>query len=164
MKKPNLQPIKAEYAKVLKRIQDSIPKEWLDNLGHEELIAPTIKGYYEKIAGMKIIDLTQDLFKATVKDLVDDGAFKEGQQMPQEMIDTLMKESKERAKEVQRKAKIMLDSGELDKKMLVIDRKMEQKIDKYIDDEIQSAIRRGELPKGKKFRNLDKKIKKNLKK
>lgn len=138
-----LQPIKAEYMKVLQRIQDSIPKEWLDNLGHEEVIAPTIKKMYEKVAKTKVADLAKDLAKGDEKSTV--------------------KDWETRAKEVKRKAKIILDSGELDKKTLVIDKNIEKKIDKFVDEEIEAAIRRGELPKGKKFRNLNKKLKKQIK-
>lgn len=157
MSKLKIKPLNADIAKVLKRIQDSIPSEWLNALGTEQLIAPTIKFAYEKAVKDKTIH-TQ-LFKIRIDEMKANN-----EEVTPAIEKQVMKESKERAKDIKRKAQIMLDSGELDKKMLVIDKKIEKKIDKYIEDEITAAIRRGELPKGKKYRNLDKQIKKAVKK
>ena len=157
MSKLKIKPLNADIAKVLKRIQDSIPSEWLKALGTEQLIAPTIKFAYEKAVRDKIIP--QQLFNIRIEEMK-----KNNEEVTPAIEKQVMKECKERAKDIKRKAQIMLDSGELDKKMLVIDKKIEKKIDKYIEDEITAAIRRGELPKGKKYRNLDKTIKKAIKK
>ena len=40
--------IKPEVTKVLKRIQDSVPQEWLDKLNKRVPIAPTIKYAFER--------------------------------------------------------------------------------------------------------------------
>ena len=58
---------------------------------------------------------------------------------------------------------ICLDGDEVFDPTLTREKLIEM-LDKYIEDEITAAIRRGELPKGKKYRNLDKTIKKAIKK
>jgi translation elongation factor EF-1beta len=115
-------PIKPEHKKVLERIQNSIPKEWLDNLTRKEPIAEPVKEIIERA-------------------LVDD----------------------EVSEEVKEKFRLVKDSGYLDKEIEVENGEITLKIDKYIDEEIEKAIKRGELPKGKKNRNVGKKIKRIIK-
>lgn len=117
-----IEPLKPEYAKVLKRIQDAIPKEWFEKLVRKEPVAPTMKKGFEMA----------------------------------------VKDPKVSA-ELKRKAQIILDSGYLDKEIEVVDRRYENLIDKFIDKEIEAAVRRGELPKGKKHRNIGKKLKRIIK-
>lgn len=114
--------LKPEYVKILRRIQDSVPKEWIAKLTRKVPVAPTIKKAYER----------------AVKD--------------PEVND-----------ELKRKAQLILDSGYLDKEVEVIDKRVENQINKYIDKEIEAAVIKGELPKGKKHRNLGKGIKKIIK-
>jgi hypothetical protein len=111
-----------EYSKVLKRIQDSIPKEWLNKLVKKVPQAPTIKKAYERA-----------ITDPNVSD------------------------------EIKRKAQMILDSGYLDKEIEVVDKKWETHINKFIDTEIAASVRRGELPKSKKYRNAGKKIKRIIK-
>jgi uncharacterized protein YeeX (DUF496 family) len=72
---------------------------------------------------------------------------------------------KENTKEVRHKCQILLDSEEFDKVIEITDKKYEKKIDEFITKEIEKASARGELPKGKKGRNIEKKLKRlnNLK-
>lgn len=114
--------LKPEYSKVLKRIQDSIPTEWLAKLVRREPVAPTM--------------IT---------------AFKMVLQDPKASEDS------------KKKAQILLDSGYLDKEVDVVDKKWEEHINKFIDSEIEAAMKRGELPKKKKYRNAGKKIKRIIK-
>jgi hypothetical protein len=111
-----------EYSKVLKRIQDSIPKEWLNKLVKKVPQAPTIKMAYER--ALKDPDVSD---------------------------------------EIKRKAQMILDGGYLDKEIEVIDKKWETHINKFIDAEIEASVKRGELPKSKKYRNAGKKIKRIIK-
>lgn len=123
-----IKPIKKEYMAVLDRIQKSIPKEWLDNVTRKEMIAP------------KFAQMVRDM--ASGKDNPD--------------ID----QSKITERDVE-KAKAIIDSGqikELEKMVDVENKEITKQIDEYLDNEIQKATARGELPKGKKFRNLNKKI------
>ena len=117
-----LELLKPEHAKVLKRIQDSIPKEYFEKLIRKEPVAPTMKKGFEM-------------------------ALKDPNVGP----------------ELKRKAQIILDSGYLDKEIEVVDKRYENLIDKFIDKEIEAAVRRGELPKGKKNRNIGKKLKRIIK-
>lgn len=124
-----------EHEKVLQRIQASIPKEWLDNVTHKEMFAP------------KYAKLIRDIANGVVNKDVKKGV-------------TFTKEQVEQAK-------AFVDSGrinELEKMVDVEDKVITKQIDTYVDNEIKKAIARGELPKGKKFRNLNKKICKKLKK
>jgi len=78
-----------------------------------------------------------------------------------EMLRVLQKIVKDpEASKAQRyKANLMLDAGFFSGFVEVVDKKIEKQIDDYIDNEIQLCAKRGTLPKGKKFRNLKKKIK-----
>jgi hypothetical protein len=62
--------------------------------------------------------------------------------------------------ETKRKIQLILDSEMLDKEEDRVDPKVEAKINLFIEEEIAKAVKRGVLPKGKKFRNLKDKIKK----
>lgn len=117
-----LEQTKPEYSKVLKRIQDSVPKEWLAKLVVKKPVAPTIRMAYERA-----------LNDPDVSD------------------------------ELKNKARILLDSGYLDKEVEVVDKRYETYINKFIDKEIEAAVKRGELPKSKKYRNAGKKIKRIIK-
>ena len=113
--------IKPEVYKVLKRIQDSIPPEWLKNLVKTVPQSPTIKKAYEM----------------AVKD-------------------------PNVSEELKRKAQVILDTGMLDKEVEVVQKKYETLINNFIEKELEAAVKRGEIPKGKKFRNVDKKIRKAI--
>lgn len=152
----NLQPIKAEYSKVLQRIQDSIPQEWLEKMVTKQPIAPTIRLAYEK--AVKDKGIAKNFYDDVIKKMK-----AEGIEITQEIEKKVMKDCKKRASELQRKAQIILDSGELDRQMEVVDKRYEGYVNKFIDKEIELAMRRGELPKGKKFRNLNKKLKRIVK-
>lgn len=117
-----LEQTKPEYSKVLKRIQDSIPSEWLKKMVKKVPVAPTIKMAYER--ALTDPNVSEDLKK---------------------------------------KAKIILDGGYLDRETEVIDKRYENYINKFIDKEIELAVRRGELPKSKKYRNAGKRIKRIIK-
>ena len=117
-----IEKIKPEYSKVLKRIQDSIPQDWLKKLTKKVPSAPTMKKVYEL---------------ALKDDNVSD--------------------------ETKRKAQAILDSGLLDKEVEVVDKRYETYINKFIDKEIEAAIKRGELPTSKKYRNVGKKLKRIVK-
>lgn len=117
-----LETLAPAYSKVLKRIQDSIPKAWLEKLVRKVPQAPTIKKAYLRA--------------------IDDPNVSE---------------------EIKRKARIILDSGYLDKEIEVVDKKWEAHINKFIDTEIKASVKRGELPKSKKYRNAGKKIKRIIK-
>jgi hypothetical protein len=117
-----IKPIKAEYIKVLQRIQDSIPTELLAQVTKRERIAQPV----EEIIERALID-------------------------PE-----VSQETKERFQMVK-------DSGYLDREIDVENREVTRKIDQFIESEIEKAVKRGELPKGKKFRNLDKKVKRIIK-
>lgn len=126
MKKPKL--LTEEEKAVLARIQNSIPKEWTDNVTKKEVLAPK--------------------FAKLVRDLAN------GNDNPD--INQALVTEKEREK-----ARAIIDSGqiaELEKEVDVENKEITRKIDEYIDQEIEKAMARGELPKGKKFRNLHKKI------
>jgi SLT domain-containing protein len=57
------------------------------------------------------------------------------------------------------KAQLLLDAGTFEKEIDMVDKKVEKKINDFIQSEIEKSVKRGTLPKGKKFRNLKKKIK-----
>ena len=114
-----LEQMNPAHAKVLKRIQDSIPKSWYEGLIKKVPVAPGIKEACER----------------AVKD----------------------KDPKITA-EVKKKAQMLLDSGMLDKFMEVEDPKYARLINTFLDKEIAAAIKRGELPKGKKHRNIGKNL------
>lgn len=127
-------PINKDIKIVLDRIQNSIPKEWLDNVTKKEVLAPRQAKLIRDIAnGVHNPDL------------------KKGFVPTQEMIE---------------RAKAIVDSGEiaqLEKVVEVENKEFTSKIDKFVDDEIKKAIARGELPKGKKHRNIGKSIKRIIK-
>lgn len=62
--------------------------------------------------------------------------------------------------ETKRKIQLILDSGMLDKEEDKADPAIEARINLFIEEEIEKSVKRGVLPKGKKFRNLKDKIKK----
>lgn len=109
--------MKKKHFRILKEIQESVPKEYYDGLITVQPIAPTVKKVFQK----------------AVKDM----------SLPEEK---------------RKMAQYMLDSGELDKTEHVVDEKKAKKIDKYIEKEIEKAIKLGRLPKE------DKKLIKKLKK
>lgn len=113
-----IKPLKESYWKVIKRIQDSIPKEWQEKLVKKVPQSPTMK-------------------------LVCERAIKDPNV----------------GEELKKKAQTLLDSGLLDTMVEVVDKRYEKYIDNYVQKEIESAVKRGELPKGKKGRNLIKKVK-----
>lgn len=78
-----------------------------------------------------------------------------------EMLEGLKKAvlDPEVSKELKYKAQLMLDAELFSKEVDVVDKKVEKQINDFIDEEIKKSIKRGTLPKGKKFRNLKKKIK-----
>lgn len=117
-----IEPLKPEYSKVLKRIQDSVPQELTSKLMKKETVAPTIRLAYE-----------------------------------------MMLKDPNASEETKRKAQILLDSGYLDKVVDVVDTEVEKAINQFIEDEIEAAMKRGELPKKKKYRNVGKKIKRIIK-
>ena len=122
-----------EEKAVLDRIQNSVPKEWLDNVTMKVMVAPK----YAKL----------------IRDIA------EGKDNPD--IKNGMITDKEREK-----AKAIVDSGqieELERLVEVENKEITKQIDKFVDGEIQKAMARGELPKSKKFRNLNKKLCKKLK-
>jgi uncharacterized protein YdaU (DUF1376 family) len=112
-----VKPIKAEYMKVLKRIQDSVPQEWLNQVTKKEIIGEPIKEIIAKA-----------------------------------MVDP------EVSQETKDRFQMISDSGYLDKEKEVENKEITRQIDEYIDNEIKKAIARGELPKGKKHRNMGKKL------
>jgi hypothetical protein len=112
-----IKPIKAEYMKVLQRIQDSVPPELLAQITKRERIAQPVEEIIEK---------------ALVDPEVSD--------------------------EVKTKFTMIRDSGYLDKEIEVENKEVAMKIDAYVEEEIKKAIARGELPKGKKHRNMGKKL------
>lgn len=118
---------------VLTRIQKSIPKEWLDNVTKKEQLAP-------KNAKM-------------IRDIAN------GVENPD--FDSSKITDKEREF-----ARAVIDSGQINDMEKFVDvenKEYTAKIDKFIDDEIEKATKRGELPKGKKFRNINKKVKQQIK-
>jgi hypothetical protein len=117
-----------EHKKVLDRIQKSIPKEWLDNVTHKEMLAP------------KNAKLIRDLA--------------EGRDNPDIDMSKITDKEREFAKAVVDSEQIK----ELEKMIDVEDKVITKKIDDFVEGEIKKAIARGELPKGKKFRNLKKKV------
>lgn len=124
----------AEHEKVLQRIQASIPKEWLDNVTRKEMLAP------------KQAKLLRDIASGKPNPDIKKGYVFTAQQIEE--------------------AKAIIDSGKIDEleKMVDVENKeITKQIDAYVDSEIQKAVARGELPKGKKFRNLNKKLCKKLK-
>ncbi len=120
-KKFTLESMNPAHAKVLKRIQDSIPVSWMENLVERVPAAPGMKEACEK----------------AVKD-------------------------KKQPEEVRRKAQLLLDSGYLDKTLEVVNKYFERLINNFIDKEIGLAVKRGELPQGKKHRNFDKRLKRAI--
>lgn len=58
--------------------------------------------------------------------------------------------------ELRKKCQLIIDSEELDTETQIVDKFYEKKIDKFIEEEVLKAEKRGELPKRK---NLDKNIK-----
>ena len=78
-----------------------------------------------------------------------------------EMLNVLKKivADPEATQEQKYKAQLMLDAELFDKEVDVVDKKVEKQINDFIDEEIKKSVKRGTLPKGKKFRNLKKKIK-----
>jgi len=117
-----------EEKAVLARIQASIPKEWTDNVTKKQVLAPK--------------------FAKLIRDLAS------GNKNPD--INEALITDKEREK-----AKAIVDSGEIaefEKEVDVEDKEVTKQIEDFIDKEIEKAMVRGELPKGKKFRNLHKKI------
>jgi hypothetical protein len=129
-----LKPLNKDIKVVLDRIQNSIPKEWLDNVTRKEMLAPK---YAKLIRDMASGTANKDVKKNFV-------------------ITPEMKE----------KAQALIDSGqinELEKEVDVENKEITDKIDKFVDEEIQKAIKRGELPKGKKHRNIGKKFKRIIK-
>lgn len=121
-RKLTLEAMNPAHAKVLKRIQDSIPVSWLENLVEKKPAAPGMKEACER--AQKDPDVNE---------------------------------------ETKRKAQILLDSGVLDKTIEVVNKYFEKLINDFIDKEIAAAVRRGELPHGKKHRNFDKKLKRIIK-
>lgn len=124
-----IRPIKKEYVEVLKRIQDSIPKELLDNVTKKVMLAPLNAKMIRALAnGESSPDV--DMSKITPRHI--------------------------------EQAKAIVDSGkiaELERMIDVEDKDITRKIEEYVDGEIEKAIKRGELPKGKKFRNINKQVK-----
>lgn len=57
------------------------------------------------------------------------------------------------------KAQLMLDAEMFEKEVDMGDKKVEKKINDFIESEIAKSVKRGTLPKGKKFRNIKKIIK-----
>lgn len=129
-----VKPIKKEYMAVLDRIQNSIPKEWTDNITKKQILAPLQAKLMRDLAtGANNKDIKMD-------------------KVTPEMVDY---------------AKMIVDSGqikELEKMVDVENKEITRQIDEFVDNEIQKATARGELPKGKKFRNLNKKIKNGISK
>lgn len=118
-----------EHKKVLDRIQNSIPKEWLDNVTHKEMFAP------------KYAKLIRDIASGTQNPDIKKGVVFSKEQIEQ--------------------AQAIIDSERINDFEKLIDvetPEITKKIDAFVEDEIKKAIARGELPKGKKFRNLKKKI------
>jgi hypothetical protein len=78
-----------------------------------------------------------------------------------EMLDVLYKIVKDpEATEQQKyKSQLMIDAELFSKEIDTVDKRVEKKINDFIEEEIKKAVKRGTLPKGKKFRNLKKKIK-----
>jgi hypothetical protein len=78
-----------------------------------------------------------------------------------EMLEGLKKAvlDPEVSKELKYKAQLMIDAELFSKEVDVVDKKVEKQINDFIDEEIKKSVKRGTLPKGKKFRNLKKKIK-----
>ncbi len=113
-----LETLNPAITKVLKRIQDSIPPAWLENLVEKVPVAPNMRAVMER--AVKDPDVSEELKK---------------------------------------KAQIMLDSGLLDKVVEKLNPYYEKLISDYIDKEIEASVRRGELPKGKKNRNIGKSLK-----
>ena len=124
-----IRPIKKEYTEVLKRIQASIPEELLKNVTKKEMVAP----------------LNAKMMRALAN----------GEDFPDIDMSKITPRHREQAKAIVDSGKI----ADLEKLIDVENKEVTLKIDAYIDEEIEKAIRRGELPKGKKFRNLNKKIK-----
>ena len=80
----------------------------------------------------------------------------------QEMLDVLYKivADPEASTQQKYKAQLMIDAETFLKEEDMVDKKIEAQINQYIDEEIAKSVKRGTLPKGKKFRNLKDKIKK----
>jgi hypothetical protein len=78
-----------------------------------------------------------------------------------EMLDVLIKITKDEQATPQQKykAQLMIDAELFSQEVDTVDKKIEKKINDYIESEIEKSVKRGTLPKGKKFRNLKKKIK-----
>jgi hypothetical protein len=110
--------LKPSYWNVLRRIQDSIPKELTERVTKKAPLAPTIKEVIERgLADPKV------------------------------------------SPEIKHKLQVVKDSGYLDKEIEVEDPEITKQIDEFVEKEIEKAVLRGELPKGKKGRNLAKKLK-----
>jgi hypothetical protein len=113
---------------VLERIQHSIPQDWLDNVTTKEQVAP------------KYAQLIRDIANG-----VDNPDIKN------EMITDSDRE----------KARAVVESGQIAEFEKVVEKEnkvITKQIDEYVNGEIEKAMARGELPKGKKFRNLNKKV------
>jgi len=124
-----IKPIKKEYMLVLERIQNSIPKELTDNVTLKVMKAPKQAKLYRDIAAG--ID-NPDIDNSRV------------------------------SPKVREFAQALIDSGEIAKfeeEVTIENKEVTFKINKFIEEEIGKAVKRGELPKGKKFRNLNKKVK-----
>jgi len=78
-----------------------------------------------------------------------------------EMLDVLIKITKDEEATPQQKykAQLMIDAELFSQEVDTVDKKVEKKINNFIESEIEKSVKRGTLPKGKKFRNLKKKIK-----
>jgi hypothetical protein len=78
-----------------------------------------------------------------------------------EMLDVLIKIVKdpEATPHQKYKAQLMIDAELFSQEVDTVDKKVEKKINDFIESEIEKSVKRGTLPKGKKFRNLKKKIK-----
>lgn len=125
-----IKPIKKEYMQVLERIQRSIPQELLNRVTKKEQVAPKQARMIRAMAsGGESDDI--DMSKVSPKD--------------------------------REYAQTLIDSGfvrdNLEKEVEVEDKMVAREIDAYVEAEVLKATERGELPKGKKFRNLKKKIK-----
>lgn len=124
-----IKPIKKEYMKVLERIQNSIPKELTDNVTSKVQKAPKQAKLYRDIAA-GIDNPDIDNTRITPK--------------------------------IKEFAQAIIDSGEIkrfEEEITIENKEVTFKINKFIEEEIEKAVKRGELPKGKKFRNLNKKVK-----
>lgn len=78
-----------------------------------------------------------------------------------EMLNALKKIvlDKDATQEQKYKAQLMIDAETFSKEVDGVDKKIEKQIAEFIDNEIKLSVKRGTLPKSKKFRNLKKTIK-----